>query len=102
MMPFDFPHNQIIVVPSNGTYTIAVDGTGSGTFDLVPRDWQNGQVLKATTFKDVSVTTQTKARLICRTHLLPQPTDTTRLTLEVDANSDGIFEMAIQPTILFP
>ena len=72
-------------------YLISVNGTGSGTFDLVLHEWQNETMLNTILYKDVPVNPNTKAR---SSYLA----GSTTLILEVDENGDGVFEMALPPS----
>ena len=90
---FLFPNNQIAVVPSGGPYILSINGTGSSTFDLRLREWQDATITSTILYRNVPVTPNTHARLVYQTgNTLP--------ILEVDENGDGIFELQISPSIV--
>ena len=88
---FLFPNNQIAVVPSGGPYTLSVNGTGDGTFDLRLREWQDSTINSTILYKDVPVSAMTKAQLVYQNGSNPP-------ILQLDENGDGIYETQIPPT----
>ncbi len=88
---FLFPDNQIAVIPTGGPYTFSVSGIGDGTFDLRIREWQDDNVMKTILYKDVPVTSTTKAAL---TYISGSDVP----MLGVDENGDGIIDLTLSPS----
>jgi len=88
---FRFTNNQTTVIPNGGAYNILVEGTGVGTFDLRLRQWNDEAIRDTILFKDVPVTTQTKAHLVYTVGNVSP-------VLEVDNDGDGVIDVSVLPT----
>jgi len=76
------------------TYTIALKGSGDGTFTLQNQNIANDQVTQTEVFTDLSVTTA----LLGQVQMSSAST-----TLSLDDNGDGIIDQIVQPTaVVYP
>ena len=76
------------------TYTIALKGSGDGTFTLQNQNIANDQVTQTEVFTDLSVTTA----LLGQVQMSSAST-----TLSLDDNGDGIIDQVVQPTaVVYP
>jgi hypothetical protein len=84
---FNFSYNQVILAPSTVPYTLTVNGTGTGLFDLLWQDWEDSDPIRTILYQDVPVTPNTQTRLEIVSGPVP--------ALQVDADGDGIFETTV-------
>lgn len=80
---------KFIFLPEDGVYTIKFEATGQGSFDFKIRKFENNENTKTYLYKEILLTSQTKAETTIDTKS-PQPP-----TLKLDKNGDGTLDSQI-------
>lgn len=81
---------KFIWLPNDGTYTLKFEATDQGSFDFKIRDYENDINDKTILYKDVPLTTSTKAETVFDTNSETFP------TLKVDQDGNGTIDLNVE------
>jgi len=83
---------KFIYLPDEGTYSIKVEATDQGSFDFKIRKYENNTVSDETLYKDIPLTTSTKAETQFDTSSNQSP------IIHLDEDGNGIIDQDINPS----
>ena len=90
-----FGEGKYLLLPSGGSYTIVMQGTGNGSATVNVQEISNETVTNIASYSDIPVSETTEATLV----IIP---DSTAPNIEVDEDGDDIFELIIHPDSTAP
>ncbi|CAN5135811.1 hypothetical protein BH11PAT1_BH11PAT1_7130 [soil metagenome] len=83
---------KFIFLPEDGIYTVKLDATDKGSFDLLIRDYEDNKNTKTTFYKNVPIIETTKVETLLDTSLDTPP------LLSIDNNGDGEVDSHVAAT----
>ncbi len=85
---------KFIWVPKDGNYTIKINPTDQGTFDLKIRDYTDNKLRKEQDYENIPVQLGTSGMVLLNTAATTPP------VLQMDTNADGNLDTNISPTYI--